>query len=243
MGIKTIKSIFSRLMLLTFMGFVLFQNAYGQEVNLAENNKSVVDSLYREDQFYSSITYNLLRNTPEGFSNKKFSMGYSAGFLRDFPINKNRNIAIATGLGLTYNNYKQNIAITQTDQAYDYTLLTDSNTYSKNKFSQLFLDLPLEIRFRGSTFTNHSFWRFHAGVKLSYLLYNHSVLRSDLTNVTIVQNKDFNNLQYGTYIAAGYSGVNLYVYYGLKPIFQSTVINTQALNIQNINIGLIFYIL
>jgi hypothetical protein len=37
--------------------------------------------------------------------NKKISLGVAAGFLRDMPINKkNRNVAIATGVGFTLNN-------------------------------------------------------------------------------------------------------------------------------------------
>jgi hypothetical protein len=40
-----------------------------------------IDSLYREDQFYFGFTYNTLQEKPSGLSQKKFSVGLSAGFL------------------------------------------------------------------------------------------------------------------------------------------------------------------
>jgi hypothetical protein len=128
-----------------------------------------IDSLYREDQFYIGVTYNLLKDTPVGFSNDKFSTGFSVGFLRDMPVNKNRNLAIAPGLGLNFNNYSQNIGIITTNGVPVYTVLSDPTSYSNNKFSQLFVDLPLELRWRGSTFENHNFFRIHGGFKLRYI--------------------------------------------------------------------------
>jgi hypothetical protein len=202
-----------------------------------------VDSLYREDQFYIGLTYNLLKNTPVAFSNDKFSTGFSAGFLRDMPINTNRNLAIAPGLGLTFNNYSQNIGITTANGTPVYTVLTDASAYSNNKFSQLFVDLPLEFRWRGSTFENHRFFRIHGGLKLSYLLYDRSVFRSDSGDTVITGNPDFNKLLYGTYVSAGYGGVNLYVYYGLNPLFKTAQIAGTKVDMKSLNIGLIFYIL
>lgn len=225
--------------------FLLFSiSAFAQENSLVEVPVTTkIDSLYREDQFYLGITYNLLKNAPSGFSNDKFSTGFSAGFLRDMPINKNRNLAIAPGLGLTFNNYSQNIAITSPSGTPVYTVLADASKYSNNKFSQLLVDLPLEFRWRGSTFANHNFFRFHAGVKLSYLLYDRSVLRSGSGDAVIARNPEFNQFLYGVYAAAGYGGVNLYIHYGLNPLFKTAQIGGTKIDMKGLNIGLIFYIL
>jgi hypothetical protein len=225
--------------------FLLFSiSVFAQENSFAEVPVTTkIDSLYREDQFYLGITYNLLKNAPAGFSNDKFSTGFSAGFLRDMPINKNRNLAIAPGLGLTFNNYSQNIAITAPSGTPVYTVLTDASGYSNNKFSQLLVDVPLEFRWRGSTFENHNFFRLHAGVKLSYLLYDRSVLRSGSGDAVITRNPDFNQLLYGVYAAAGYGGVNLYIHYGLNPLFKTAQIAGTKVDMKALNIGLIFYIL
>jgi hypothetical protein len=231
-------------------GLLLLVFLFSFIIAFAQENPSAVllpttkvDSLYREDQFYIGLTYNLLKNTPVAFSNDKFSTGFSAGFLRDMPINTNRNLAIAPGLGLTFNNYSQNIGITTANGTPVYTVLTDASAYSNNKFSQLFVDLPLEFRWRGSTFENHRFFRIHGGLKLSYLLYDRSVFRSDSGDTVITGNPDFNKLLYGTYVSAGYGGVNLYVYYGLNPLFKTAQIAGTKVDMKSLNIGLIFYIL
>lgn len=223
--------------------FFSFFFGFAQEKTNPVLATTKIDSLYREDQFYLGITYNLLKNTPTGFSNDKFSTGFSAGFLRDMPLNKNRNLAIAPGLGLTFNNYSQNIGITTSNGSPVYTVLTDATTYSNNKFSQLLLDLPLEFRWRGSTFENHNFFRIHAGVKLSYLLYDRSVYRGNLGDTVITGNADFNKVLYGVYAAAGYGGVNLYIHYGLNPIFNTAQIAGTKVDMKSLNIGLLFYIL
>ena len=60
---------------------------------------------YREDQFYFSITYNILNNTSDGITQVGFSPGFHLGFIRDMPINKRRNVAVGVGLGLSINSY------------------------------------------------------------------------------------------------------------------------------------------
>jgi hypothetical protein len=226
-----------------FLFLLSFFFGFAQDKPTAEIQSTKIDSLYREDQFYIGVTYNLLKNVPVGFSNDKFSTGFSAGFLRDMPINKNRNLAIAPGLGLTFNNYSQNIGITTTNATPVYVVLTDVTSYSNNKFSQLFVDVPLEFRWRGSTFENHNFFRIYGGVKLSYLIYNRSLLRSGKGDSIIVNNPDINKLVYGAYFAAGYGGANLYIYYGLNSIFKTAQIAGTKVDMKSLNIGLIFYIL
>ena len=69
------------------------------------------DPKYREDQFYTSISYNLLQGKPANYSQYSFSTGLTVGFLRDMPINKNRTYAIAAGLGYSYSNIKHNFVV------------------------------------------------------------------------------------------------------------------------------------
>lgn len=202
-----------------------------------------IDSLYREDQFYFSITYNTLMDKPSGLSQRKFSSGFSGGFLRDMPINKKRTVAIASGIGFTYNNYNQNMAISSTPETPLYTIVDSEAKYSKNKFSILSFDVPVEFRWRTSTYENHKFWRIYGGVKFSYLIYDRSVFNNGQDKVILSGNKDFNKLQYGAYISSGYNTINVYAYYGLNSLFKSAKINDESVNMKALNIGIIFYIL
>ena len=202
-----------------------------------------VDSLYREDQFYFGITYNILTDGPSGLSQSKFSSGLSGGFLRDMPLNKKRTVAIASGIGFTYNNYNQNIAISATDGMPVYALIDANRDYNKNKFSLLSVDVPVEFRWRTSTYESHKFWRIYTGIKFSYLLYDKSVFDGAQGKVVVTGNKDFNKLQYGAYVSAGYNTINLYAYYGLNSIFKSAKIEDKSITMKALNIGIVFYIL
>ena len=227
------------------VGFIFINmSAFGQE-NETPEEKAVakVDSLYREDQFYFSITYNILRDKPSSMSQSKFSSGFSVGFLRDMPINKYRTVAFASGVGFTYNNFNQNLVIASVGDKQAYSYIDAETTYNKNKFSQLSIDVPLEFRWRTSTYASHKFWRIYGGLKLSYLLYNNSIFDGSGGKVIVTGNNDFNKIQYGTYISAGYNTINLYAYYGLNSLFKSAQVNGEPVNVKALNIGIIFYIL
>ena len=112
--------------------------------------------------------------------------------------------------------------------------------YSKNKFSQLLVEVPLEFRWRTSTYEAHKFWRIYGGLKCSYLVYDKSVFNSGTSNTVIAGNKDFNKLTYGAYISSGYNTLNVYAYYGLNPIFKSAKTSTENLAMKSFNFGIIF---
>src|SRR5436190_2822577 len=135
-----------------FFSIVFFLSGFAvfSQKTAADTLFTKVDSLYREDQFYFGLTYNVLRHTPENFSQNGFSIGLSGGFLRDMPINKSRTVAIAAGLGLSYDKYHQNLVVSEVDGAKHYEVL-DKNTFSNNKMEQIFVDLPVEFRWRNST--------------------------------------------------------------------------------------------
>lgn len=203
-----------------------------------------IDSLYREDQFYVAVTYNLLVNGPEGLKQDKFSAGISMGFLRDMPINKDRTVAIAAGLGLSYKNYIQNLTIqdVQGDLVYG---VNSFNEFDSNKFRQYLVDLPIEFRWRNSTYESYKFWRIYGGVKFSYVFSDKSVFKDGEQGKSVIKsNPDMNKFQYGIYLSTGYNTWNVYAYYGLSPLFKSAkTLQGDSIDMRTMNIGLIFYIL
>ncbi|WP_298156524.1 porin family protein [Flavobacterium sp.] len=200
-----------------------------------------VDSLYREDQFYFSVTYNLLQHKPAKFSLNGFSTGLSLGFLRDMPINKKRTYAIAAGLGVSYNKYHNNLRVTENNGDYNYEILENVG-YSKNKLEQLFLELPIEFRWRNSTFESHKFYRVYTGFKIRYLLLDKTKFVGDQT-IVVSNNSDFNQFQFGPYVALGFNTWNFHAYYGLTPLFKSAAVNGEKIDTKTLNFGLMFYIL
>lgn len=225
--------------------FLSFFKGFSQEKVFALDTLKIQnDSLYREDQFYAGLNYNSIVKKPAGLVQEKISFGFSAGFLRDFPLNKNRTFAIAPGIGLSFNNYLQNMAITGSHDAPVYTIIPSHIDYNRNRFEQLRLDVPIEFRWRNSTPQTFQFFRIHGGFKVSYLLYDKSVFDDGTQKTTIKKNKDFEEFLYGVYISMGYGAFNLKVNYELNSFFKSTAqINSVPITLNVLSLGLVFYIL
>jgi len=214
---------------------------------LETDTLTVNDQLYREDQFYASITYNLLGNKPEGVSQSGFSTGYHIGFIRDMPFNKRRNWAIGLGFGLSSNSFNNTLLITETNSEYTYRVIDeDDQQYDKNKFTNYMLEFPFELRWRTSTVSEYNFWRVYAGFKLGYIVYNSSKFISNSGDVRLSQIDDMNRLQYGLTFSAGYSNISFHIYYALNSIFNDDAQISEGVaqvKMNAIKIGLMFYIL
>ena len=219
--------------------FLSLCTSYSQEIP----NFTEVDSLYREDQFYIGLTYNILANRPNGVSQNSFSSGVHFGVLRDFPINKNRTFAIAPGIGFSFNNYKQNLIIQKNNNLISYAIPSSTINLDKNNLALYFIDVPIEIRWRNSTPQSHIFWRVYTGLKFSYLVLNQSKAVTQNQTFRVNNNPDFNKFQYGAYIAAGRNTWNFYGYYGFQNIFKNGNVNGESIKMNAVNIGLMFYIL
>jgi hypothetical protein len=223
--------------------FLSFLNGFSQETTFSIDTLDVkIDSLYREDQFYAQLNYNSIVTEPAGVTQEKISFGFGVGFLRDMPINEKRTFAVAPGIGFTFNNYLQNMAIAGTNDKPVYGVLPSD--YDKNRFEQFRVEVPIEFRWRNSTPDTFQFFRIYAGFKVSYLLYDKSVFDNGVDKIIIKGNKDFEKILYGAYISMGYSAFNLQVCYNFNSLFKSTAqIDSVPVDMKILSLGVIFYIL
>lgn len=213
---------------------------FGQDTHV---KKQVVDSLYREDQFYINITYNSLRNAPSGLSQNGLSPGISFGFLRDFPINKSRTIAFAPGFGFSILGINHNLRAQQVSSEIVYDLINESE-FDNNRLSIYMVEIPVELRWRTSTPESHKFWRIYAGFKMSYVFYNRWQLKSDLGNIDIRNNKNLEDFQLSSYLTFGFNTWNFYLQYGISPIMKDqAILNNEKIKMGMLNLGIQFYIL
>lgn len=205
-------------------------------------NFQAVDSLYREDQFYFGVTYNILQHRPYGVSQNSFSAGIMTGFLRDFPINKKRTFAIAPGIGFSFNNFKENLVVDNTSGTVNYYTIPVGQVYDKNKLAMYAIELPIEFRWRNSTPESHKFWRIYSGFKVGYVFASQSKYVDPNTKIIVHNNPDLNTIQYGAYVSTGYNSWNLYAYYGFQNFFKKSL-SGQSKEFNTLNVGLMFYIL
>ena len=202
-----------------------------------------VDSLYREDQFYVGLTFNLLTNKPQDFSQNGLSAGLQFGFIRDFPINKRRNKAIGIGLGLAVDTYNQNLFINE-EGLLTYSILDDDAGKDVNRFTIYTLEFPLEYRWRTSTPDKYAFWRIYAGIKLGYILSFNTTFEDNDRDISVNDLSPINRLQYGPSLSFGYSTVNFQAYYGINSIFNDdAIVDNETVDLQVLRLGIVFYFL
>lgn len=213
-----------------------------QEVEL-DSLPPVADPKYREDQFYASISYNLIQGKPVGYSQNALSTGLTVGFLRDMPVNKARNKSVAIGLGYAYNNIHHNLKVNDIGgRGYE---IVEEASFDNNKLVLHYLELPIELRWRNSDSISHKFWRVYAGFKVSYLFADKAQFDADGGGTVKVKNDSaLNNFVYGAYISVGWNTWNLYAYYGITPLYDTAILPwNEKIKLNSLNLGLMFYIL
>lgn len=208
--------------------------------------KISVDSLYREDQFYIGVSYNVFAIIPSGVDPEGISAGFQIGFLRDIPLNKKRNLAFAIGAGFTYDQYGQNLLINENAQGNTtYTILESDQDFKRNRFSLSVIEAPIEFRWRSSTATEYKFWRVYAGFRVGYTIWNQSSFKDSVDIIRVTNISEFEKLRLGTSLSIGYNKFNLFAYYSINPFFNENAITEdgQNVNFHGIKLGLMFYIL
>jgi hypothetical protein len=209
-----------------------------------EAGERPLEARYREDQFYLGINFNLFLNFPDEASQNGLSYGLQGGFIRDIPLNEACTFALGIGLGYGFNSNYSNLRALEGEGGIEYEILSDPDTYKRNKLETHLIEVPLEFRWRNSTRETYKFWRIYSGVKFGYTLGSRSkYVTRDF--VDSFKNSDTENFTYGLTLNIGYNTFNLHVYYGLNSLFEDGVTGPdgQQLNMNIVRVGLIFYIL
>ena len=207
------------------------------------SQKNDVDNKYLEDQFYLGLYYSTLTSSPEDFNQNKFSSTLNFGFIRDLPLNKQRNFGVGVGVGLSLSSSNSNLKLSDLNSSVSGEIVNGED-FTKNKWNTTKIEFPFEVRWRTSTPTSYKFWRVYFGVKTSYLLkskYKYESLNSNYT----LENLPFRKTQSGITVNAGNNTWNLGLYMGLNPIFNKEFgqNNPNLKDLKEFKLGLVFYIL
>lgn len=233
-------------LLLVIFCFVSTLSLYAQELGVGEGTKKVVvDSLYREDQFYVGVTYNLLFDRPKDIGQSGFSGGLNLGFIRDMPINKRRNVAIGLGVGYSLNVYNQDLFIGE-EEGTGQTIFRNLKDidFSTNRFTTHLVEAPLEFRWRTSVPETHKFYRIYTGVRIGYLYSFSSNFEQSDNRVKQTKVDELDRWRFGFTFTFGWNTFNFYFYYSVNPLFtEEAVVDGGTVDLNPAKIGLIFYIL
>ena len=218
--------------LLFLLGYSLTSAA--QKDSLSLGNK------YAEDQMYFMVSYNQLFDQPAMVKGSGFSYGLSAGFMKDFILNKQGSISMAMGFGYNYDFLNHGLTISEENNE---IIFQAENSGVINKLLIHNLEFPFELRWRDSDAQTYKFWRVYMGVKASYNLSNNFKFTNQGESFYYRNVSSFNTWQYGLTLSVGYDVFTAHVYYGLNPILKSTSLDTEDISSKIMRIGLIFYLL
>ena len=221
---------------------LLSLSGYSQE----DKSITVIDSLYREDQFYFGITYNLSNSTPTGVNPLGVSGGLQVGFIRDMPVNNQRNIAIGIGAGFSIDQFGQNLLIEKGPNGEGiYSVIDDTNLVSYNRLSTFVVEAPIELRWRGSTPTSYKFWRVYGGMRFGYVMAHKAVFKDPNTKIKLTDISELEKFRMTAAIGVGYSTFNFHVQYGINPLFSDSARTDtgEQVGFYPLKLGFILYIL
>ncbi|NER09546.1 Outer membrane protein beta-barrel domain-containing protein [Muriicola jejuensis] len=221
-----------------------FLSAFCLTVMSAQDSLQQPDLKYLEDQFYVGLTYNFIANKPQGVNQRSLSYGLQFGFIKDLPLNTERNFGLGLGLGYGYNSYYTNLQVVELEDGFRYQLLDSDLGVKRNKVETHLVEVPFEIRFRNSTPSEYRFWRLYLGAKLGYVLGGRAkTVTADFKDSFYVT--DIERFRYGVMANFGYNTFNIHVYYSFNNLFKDglTLDTGEDLTFTPLRIGLIFYIL
>ena len=212
--------------------------------SFAQIDSTFVDDKYFEDQFYFSVSYDGLKDQPDGFLTNTLSGGFSLGYIRDIPLNERRNIGFGIGIGYSLGNYRHNLKASEVLGKTVFEILPYAE-FDTNKWLIQHIEVPIHLRLRTSTATKYTFWRFYAGMKLGYVISSKSQFNGDSGEFKYYGVHAIEKFQYGLSFSVGYGSLNASFYYGLNNMFKegSKTTTGDLIELKQINVGLIFYIL
>ena len=192
---------------------------------------------YHEDQFFISFSMIFQKESINRFKQNGFSNNFQVGFLRDISLNKEGDLAVALGLGYSYDKLVSNLNL-DNDKQNNLNFFILDNEQNSQKISSLIL--PLEFRWRTSTINKTEFWRFYGGLKYKINLNSRfSYFNGGNSRVSFIRKENS-----AIYISFGYNTWNLLFEYDLNSIYsRNIVMNGLNPNVRTVKIGLIFYIL
>lgn len=215
--------------------------AFSQAQELKKDSIAVpIDEKYLEDQLYLAFTYNILSDKPAGINQNGLSGGLGLGFIKDIPLNKERNFGLGIGLGYGLNIFIQNLKITEDNGVVNFE---KGQNYSVNRITKQAIDIPFEIRWRTSDPVTYKFWRVYAGMTFSYVFDFKTKHIDDFGTQRTKNIQEVAQFQYGITLAAGRGTWNLNVYYALSSMFSNATYQQEPIDMYDINVGLKFYMM
>lgn len=162
-----------------------------------------------------------VENLP-GVGLKTWSPGVNIYYMADY-IFLNSAFSMAVGFGLGSANFRTNAhptTIVDNNTNMESTALVPFPTgfsYSRNKMSANYLEVPVELRLRTRRRTT---WRLYGGFKGGYLVNFHTKRKDDTGKYKEYNTKFIRKYRFGPHARVGIGKFNFTAFYSLTPFFE-----------------------
>ena len=182
-----------------------------------------------EEQIVLNIHYNSWSALPQDMLVEPYSAGIDLYLMHPI-FGKNYPVSLAAGFGISVQNIKSNSFLIESKDSLYFQKLPDSVSYSKNKFTTVYIDIPIEFRLRSRPIVKKRNVKIAFGFKFGYNIKTYVKYEGDdfmhLTDQDKVKFKRYNirhilPYRYGVFARAGYGKFSLSAYYSLTPLFET----------------------
>ncbi|MBN2668398.1 MAG: outer membrane beta-barrel protein [Bacteroidales bacterium] len=208
--------------------FAIAKLSYSQDAEIKEITS------YPNPSLIFNWAYNSWLEVPEKVDISPLSMGIDLSGMYTI-LGRQSFIAMAGGIGISVQNYKTNAMLTGYDSTF-FSILNKEIIYQKNKFSTVYVELPIEIRIRTRPNPSNRAGivrkrnvRWSVGFKIGYLIQSYSKYNGDNLSGDSERDVKFKEYKipnmlpyrYGVYSSLGYGKFSLIAYYALTDLFRN----------------------
>ncbi|MDX2002915.1 MAG: porin family protein [Chitinophagales bacterium] len=194
-----------------------------QDSTQLQKAKEKVAQSGSRDRLVIDFGYDRWIDDIDSIKSKRFSRSFGFTFMYDILLGKSR-FSIAPGLGIyTHSVFLDHQLVKGTDST-ETTFADFGSDYKKYKLNTVYLDIPLELRFRSKPNKHNKSVKVAAGFKAGVLINSHTKLIHDGPDGDreVVKVKNFTDLsrfRYGPTLRIGYAFFNVFAYYSVGELF------------------------
>ncbi|NNC94838.1 MAG: PorT family protein [Chitinophagales bacterium] len=198
--------------------------AFAQEEEVTEftpATKKVTAS--NQDRIVLDFTFDNWKNDIDQLKTKWYSRGFGFAFMYDVRL-KESKFSVAPGIGFTSNSVFFDALLVDTGKAaFDYAAYETRNI-KKSKFNTVFLEIPLELRFRANPDNPAKSFKFAIGFKAGLRIDAKTKIKEEIgTQTKVFKDKrweDAETFRAGPTVRMGYGPFNVIGFYSITNVFK-----------------------
>lgn len=207
---------------------VLAFSAMAQDTTHVDKVIENVQSGSRDRLVFEYTFVNWAQLDGKQVNTKWWSRGFNIYFMYDLILGKS-NFSFAPGIGLGLENVHTEKGLYQDTASTSFVpysqMYPASSDYKKHKLQTVYVDIPLELRFRSKPNAKNKSFKLSVGFKGGVMVDNHTKMKYEGRGGSkVIKTKNYSDImrfRFGPTFRIGYGAFNIVAYYNLNELFNS----------------------